>query len=281
MRVDRIEAAPGLKTAVAVTGLLAAVTFGGLLLFTVGEGAAIFMGGSVVVGAVLTAALAGQNVARAVLAAVSLTLVTSALIGGYGVAQVVVALTGGGEGPPAPRPDPVLLKAANDKIDAETDTLAFRLELDERELNAVLQDALAEADNPFRRVTVDITNRAGDPGRLAFVGEFKKGGLDVVGTLETIVIAGSVDVKIIEVEVGMFTVPGIARSALEDMIGDLADFQASLAEDGADVQDIQIGDDRIVIMGTNRGAGDVDASSVVAAIADRVNLGLPEEIEPM
>ena len=75
MRVDRIEAAPGLKTAVAVTGLLAAVTFGGLLLFTVGEGAAIFMGGSVVVGAVLTAALAGQNVARAVLAAVSLTLV--------------------------------------------------------------------------------------------------------------------------------------------------------------------------------------------------------------
>jgi lysophospholipase L1-like esterase len=174
-----------------------------------------------------------------------------------------------------------VLSSATDKIDSQMDSGAFRLELTEMELNAVLQDALAEAENPFRRVTVDITNSVGDPGRLDFVGEFKEGRLDVNGTLETIVDAGSLDVKIIDVEVGMFTVPGLARSALEDMIADLADLQTSLAEEGADVQDIEIGDDRIVVTGINRGDGDIDSSAVVAAIAGRVDLGQPEEIEPI
>ena len=103
------------------------------------------------------------------------------------------------------------MSSANEKIDDEKDKSAFRLVLSESELNAVLQDALAEADNPFRRVTVDITNASGDPGRLDFIGEFKEGRLNVHGTLETIVTAGSLDVRILDIEVGMFTVPGIAR----------------------------------------------------------------------
>ena len=94
MRVDRVEAPAGLKSAVAVTGLIAAVTAGGLLLFTVGEGAAIVLGLTIVVSAVLTAALGGQNVARAVLAALALTVAASVVIGGYGAAQIVVALRG-------------------------------------------------------------------------------------------------------------------------------------------------------------------------------------------
>ena len=280
MRVDRVEAPAGLKSAVAVTGLIAAVTAGGLLLFTVGEGAAIVLGLTIVVSAVLTAALGGQNVARAVLAALALTVAASVVIGGYGAAQIIVALRGGNSGPPAPRPDSVLLSSANEKIDDEKDKSAFRLVLSESELNAVLQDALAEADNPFRRVTVDITNASGDPGRLDFIGEFKEGRLNVHGILETIVTAGSLDVRILDIEVGMFTVPGIARSALEDMIGDLADLQTSLAKDGADVQDIQIGDDQIVVTGTNRGDGIVDTAAVVAAIANRVDLGTPVDLEP-
>ena len=190
MRIDRIEAPPGLKTAVAVTGLLAAVATGGLLLFTLGEGAAIVLGGSILVAAVLTAALAGQNVARAVLTGLALTLVTSVAIGGYGALQIVTALMGGSDAPPAPRPDPAVLSAANEKIDREAASDAFRLELTESELNAVLQEALAEADNPFRRVTVDIANAMGEPGRLEFVGEFKEGRLDVSGTLETTVSSG-------------------------------------------------------------------------------------------
>ena len=64
------------------------------------------------------------------------------------------------------------------------------------------------------------------------------------------------------------------------MIGDLADLQTSLAEDGADVQDIQIGDDQIVVTGTNRGDGIVDTAAVVAAIANRVDLGTPVDLEP-
>ena len=280
MRQDRTNAGPGLKTAVAVVGLLGAVTTAGLLLFTLGPGAAIILGGTVLLAGILTAALAGRNVARGVLSALFLVLVTSAGVIAYGVAQIVLAFTGGSDGLPAPRPDAAVLRRASEKLEAEGEAAAFRLDLSEEELNAVLQDALAEADNPFRRVTVDITNKAGEPGRLEFLGEFKNGSLDVAGTLETTVEAGRLGVEILRVEVGMFTVPGVARSALEDMIGDLADLQTSLAAEGADVQDIVIGDDHFVITGTNRGDGVVDSSAVVSAIAANVDFGQPDPIEP-
>lgn len=279
MREDRKDAPPGLKSTLGVVGLLAAAVTGGLVLFTLGEGPAILFGGSILIGVILTAALGGRNVAIAALAAASVLLAVTSAITLYGIAQIAVALTGSDDAP-APRPDPALLAQATEKIDAESDQFAFRLELTEEELNAVLQDALAEADNPFRRVTVDITNALDDEGRLDFLGEFKDGRLDVNGTLETRVRGGRLDVEILEIEVGMFTVPGVARSALEDMIGDLADLQASLAEEGADVQDIEIGDDRIVVTGTNRSDGVIDSSSVVSAIAGRVDLGAPEELEP-
>ena len=281
MRADRVSAGQGLKTAVAVVGLLAGAATGGLLLFTLGEGAAIVIGGTILISAILTAVLAGRDVARGVLAALSVVLVASAAVTVYGVAQIVFAFTGSGDGPPAPRPDAAVLRRATEKIEAEGEAAAFRLDLTEEELNAVLQDALAEADNPFRRVTVDITNNLGEPGRLDFLGEFRNGSLDVQGTLETTVEAGRLSVEILEVEVGMFTVPGIARSALEDMIGDLADLQSSLADEGADVQDIVIGDDHLVVTGTNRGDGAVDSSAVVSAIAANVDFGQPDAIEPL
>lgn len=279
MRADTQTAGPGLKTTVGVVGLLAAATTAALLLFTVGAGAAIIMGGTILVTAVLTAALAGRNVAIAVLSAASVALAVSSLVTLYGVAQIVLAFTGG-DGSPAPRPDPVLLDQATTKIQAGAAETAFRLELSEEELNAVLQNALAEANNPFRTVAVDITNAVGEKGRLDFVGEFKDGLLDINGTLATQVTGGKVGIEILDIEVGMFTVPGVARSALEDMIADLADLQAALAEEGADVQDVVIGNDRIVVTGTNRGDGAVDASSVIAAISDRVDLGSPSTIEP-
>ena len=279
MRDDRKIAAPGLKSALAVTGLLAAAVTGGLVLFTLGEGPAIVFGGSILVGVILTAALGGRNVAIAALAAASILLAITSVITFYGVAQIAVALTGGDD-TPAPRPDPVVLAQATEKIESEADRIAFRLDLTEEELNAVLQDALAEAGNPFRRVIVDITNVSGEDGRLEFIGEFKDGRLDINGTLKTKVTSGRLDVEILEVEVGMFTVPGLARSALEDMIADLADLQSSLAEEGADVQDIVIGDDRVVVTGTNRSDGVIDSSDVVTAIASRVDLGGPGGIDP-
>ena len=279
MREDRRNAAPGLKTAVGVTGLLAAVTTGGLLLFTIGEGAGIFVGIAILLGSVLAAALAGRNVAGAVLAVLAVTLAVSGGITLWGVSQIVLAFAADA-GPAAPRPNAVVLESATAKLVAQADLSAFRLELTEAELNAVLQDALAEADNPFRRVTVDITNDVDEDGRLDIMGEFRNGRLDVEGTLTTRVKSGRLDVEILRIEVGMFKVPGVARSALEDMIADLADLQTSLAEEGADVQDIVIGDDRIVVTGTNRSDGAIDSSAVVDAIAARVDLGSPDPIEP-
>jgi lysophospholipase L1-like esterase len=43
---------------------------------------------------------------------------------------------------------------------------------------------------------------------------------------------------------------------------------------------VVIGNDRIVVTGTNRGDGAVDASLVIAAISDSVDLGSPGTIEP-
>ncbi len=279
MREDRRASSPQLKSALGVVGLFASLATGTLVLLTLGQGPAIVFGGSLLVGVVLTTALAGRKVAISALITVSAILAVTSAITIYGVFQIASAIWMSGDNRAIPPPDPLLLAQATEKIDAESDEFAFMLELTEEELNAVLQDALAEANNPFRRVTVDITNAVGEDGLLNFIGEFKEGQLDVNGTLGIKATAGQLDIEILEIEIGMFTVPGIARSALEEMISDIADLQASLAAEGADVQNIVIGDDRVVITGINR-SGDINLSAVVSAIADRVDLGDSEEIEP-
>jgi len=129
------------------------------------------------------------------------------------------------------------LAAAESKLDSSEGSSAFQIELTEAELNAVLQDALSTGNNPFARVTIDITNATGDPGRVDFIGVFKNGSLEAVGTLSAEVVAGSLQLEILEVDVGIFSMPAVAQGAVEDMITDLADLEAVKAQNISAIRD--------------------------------------------
>ena len=107
---------------------------------------------------------------------------------------------------------------------------------------------------------------------MDFVGVFKNGSLEAAGTLSTEVVAGSLQLEIIDVDVGIFSMPAVAQGAVEDMITDLADLEAALAEEGADVQSIVIGDDRAVITGTQRNGAKIDPAAVLAALGEGADL---------
>ncbi len=263
------------RAALVFVGLFASLAAALLALLLWGEfPAAIVL--VLIVGAVAAlASFASPSVERIALFGLSAVLIGSIAVLGVGIAQIAAALLADQTGPPEPA-DPALLFLADEKIEAAAADPAFRLELTEDELNAVLQDALAETDTPFRRVSIVITNDIGDPGRIDFEGVFKSGDLSVNGTLEAEVVSGTIDLEIVDVDVGLFTVPGVGRSAIEDMIESVADLEAAIAEEGADIQEITIGAHAIVITGVNPGGGDINAEKVLESFGDLD----PESIEP-
>jgi lysophospholipase L1-like esterase len=181
--------------------------------------------------------------------------------------------------------DPLALAAAQQKIgDFDADG-AFRLELTEDEIQAVIQDGLSDAESPLARITVDIVD--GDPsGVLTFAGEFKNGELSATGSVTATLVAGAVQVEIIDLDLGAVTLPGIAQGAIEDLVASVADLNSALTENRADVQAIDIGNDRIVIVGT-QGSGAVLTSDALladlqaqAAVAGGGGSPPPEQLGP-
>jgi lysophospholipase L1-like esterase len=248
-------------------GLFAALGTGLLMLFTIGEGGALLVAAAILAGAIAVSVAAGPTVERVAVVVLGIVLVASIAVIGFGVARILAVISAGTSGPAAP-PDPVVLSVAEAKIEASTSQSAFQLELTEAELTAVLQRALASSPSPFRAVTIDITNDVGDPGRIRFDGDFKEGDLGVGGTVGAKVTDGRLSLEVIELDVGMFTVPGVARRAVEDMITSLTDFEAAIAAEGADVQQIVIGNDRLVVTGVHRSDHPVDAATVLSRLGD-------------
>jgi lysophospholipase L1-like esterase len=264
-----------------VLGVVTAVTASALALFTIGDFAALAVFVIILGGAVATALSHRRGLGRAVLGVLVVVLIGSIAIAGYGAAQILAVVASPGTGTAAPA-DQVALAAAESKLRGSEESTAFRLELTEAELNAVLQDALSTGNNPFARVTVDITNATRDPGRVDFVGVFKNGSLEAAGTLSAEVVDGRLQLAILDVDVGIFSMPAVARGAVEDMISDLADLEAALAAEGADVQSILIGNDRVVVTGTQRNGVALDPAAVLATLGEGANLaagGVPIEAQ--
>lgn len=164
---------------------------------------------------------------------------------------------------PADPADPAALAAAEGKIAAFDADGAFRLELTEGEIEAVIQNGLSDARSPLARVRIDIVD--GDPdGRLTFSGDFKSGGLSVTGAATARLVAGAVEVKIVDLDLGSVRLPGLAEGAIADLVESVADLNSALAENRADVQAITLGDDRIVIVGT-QGGGELLTSGALLA----------------
>jgi lysophospholipase L1-like esterase len=250
-----------------VVGILAALSAGALALLTVGESYALATAATVAVTSVVIAFSASVRLARGILVLLILTLAGTLTISAYGTIQVLAALAGSQSGPVEPA-DASMLAEAERKIDQSVIDKTFRIELTESELNAVLQDSLAETDTPFSRISVDIRNEVGEPALIGFAGNFKNGRLQVDGELTASTAGGQLELELVSADVGMFTMPGIARDAVEDMIGRVADLNRALAEEGADVQSVVIGGDSIVVTGVATGEGEIDAGVLLAGFGD-------------
>jgi lysophospholipase L1-like esterase len=225
--------------------------------------------------AVLATAIYGLVAPRGVVTVIGLVMVGLFVASGAFIAwqtvTVVSALTGT-EGPADPA-DPVYLAAAEEKIDDIDDSGGFRLELTEDEIQAVIQDGLEDPDSPLRRVTIDILDPDADDkqGTLTFTGEFKEGNIDVDGAVTATLDAGAVEIEVVEVDLGMLTMPGLAEGAIEDLVESVADLNTTLAENQAAVQSITIGDDRVVITGVQGDGELVTSESLLAGLQEQAN----------
>lgn len=262
-----------LRVGIILFGVLAALAAGGLALFTIGENYAMAMAATILITSVIIAFTASALLGRVILIVLIMTLAGSLTIGAFGAIQVLAALAGNQTGPADP-PDPDMLAAAESKIDQSIEDTTFHVELTESELNAVLQDSLTEVATPFQRITVDILNAVGDPALIGFVGDFRNGRLTVEGELTAETSGGQLHLELIKADVGMFTMPGIARDAVEDMIGRVADLNHALAEEGADVQEVVIGDNAIVVTGVSSGDRPINAGVLLDSFGNLAQLGI-------
>lgn len=250
-----------------IFGVLAAVFAGAAVLFKFGELLAILVF-LIVLGLSIYGLFASRSVLRGILAGLVVVLVGSAAFVGFGILQLVQALTDT-DGPVDP-PDPVALASADAKVDEIKDSVAFRLELDEQEMTAYVLDGLqGEEDNPLQTVSLDVVDGSdGEQGRLLFDAEFKSGGVGASGAVSVKLEMGAVQVDLDDISVGAFEMPGLAENALEDLLDRIADFNTTLAEAEADVQAVTLGDDRLVIVGTQLGTDLLSSQSLLTGLQE-------------
>ncbi len=148
----------------------------------------------------------------------------------------------------------------------------------EAEIQAVIQNGLTEAETPLARIQVDIVDGVPD-GTMRFRGDFKNGELEMAGEVAAVLTSGRVQIELVSLDIGNLAAPGLAGGAIEDLVESLADLNGILAENRADVQSVTLGDDRLVVTGTQAG-GDVLTASALLDYLMIQAAGLATAIEP-
>ena len=188
----------------------------------------------------------------------------SAVISGYQLFSALTDTSG-----PADAPNAADLASANAKLDAVDDDAGFRIELTEAELTAVLQEAVADSDDtPIRAITLDVVDGDDGNGTLKFEVHFKSGSITGDGEVGAKLEAGALEIEIIDVGIGNLTLPGVATGAIEDIIDTVLDVNERLAENKADIQAIEIGSDRVLIVGTQGDGELLTSGDLLNAIAE-------------
>jgi lysophospholipase L1-like esterase len=264
------RAPTSLKVATSLLGVLVGLMVGAIVFFTVDEriGLATFAGIAAL--AFLVTALAPAPVLWATLVA-ELAVITWAGWYMVGEARAVLTALSTTEGPVAPA-DAGSLATAEERIGAANAETAFRLELTEEEITAVIQDELAEIEQPLRSIDVDIVDGPTPAeGTAEFTGRFKSGDYLAAGSIGIEVSAGVIRLEVLSLDLGSVHLPGFARGAVADYIDQLLEgveeVNALLAEAEVDVQSITIGDDRLVITGLQRGGSPVTSTSLLEDLA--------------
>lgn len=256
------------KASVFVLGVLAALLTG-FTIATVAGDIAGYVVATLLLVIAIAAFFAPPDILKGMLVVVVVALVGGAGIAAWGATTVVSALsdTSG----PVSEPDANDLAAADAKIDAIEDDVAFRLELTEAELRAYTLDALRdESDNPIEDITYDVRAGSSDNGgELAFEAELKSGGTTADGAVSASLENGSVQIEIIEVGLGAFAVPQLAEGAIEGLVERVGDFNSLLMERRADVQAISFTDDTVIIVGTQSGTNLITEDSFLTGFAEQ------------
>ena len=251
-------------------GMLALLAAALAALFTVGTIVAVAVV-VVIAAATVYGVRVGGGIARGVLAGQGVVLVASLAFMGITAFQIVQALgdTSGEVDPP----NAAALASANAKLDGVEGFGGFSVTLTQDELVAVLQDTLREADsNPIRSVELTIVDPTPDaPGVVDFTINFKGGGLSGNGSVAASLDAGRIELEVRDVTLGNLALPGIARGAVNDLVDTVLDLNERLADVGADVQLLEIGQGRVLIVGAQAGGDLLTASSLLTAIADNAS----------
>jgi len=273
----RVEPHPGARVASVFFGLTGALLAATIVLVRTGSTAATIAVAVVVFVVAIYGAVGASRAASRGIATVMFLLTVAAA--GWLVVQALALYRAffDTDGPADPA-DPVSLASAEDKIAAFDTSGSFRIELTEDEIEAVIQNGLSEADSPLARVEIDIVD--GDPdGALRFSGEFKSGGMEASGEITARLVAGTVQVELVDLDLGALTVPGIAEGAVEDLVESIADLNEILVENRADVQAIVLADDRMLVTGTQAG-GEVLTSAALLADLQEQAAAATESVEP-
>ena len=251
-----------MRAAVVIFGILGALVAGIAALLLLGDTLGILV-------AVLlfATAIAAIFVDRSVLK-VLLGVVLVAFVGGLAVIGWLVALLVGiGSGGDVIPADPVALASAQAKIDAVDDAAAFRLELTEEEMTAYILDGLADNENnPLNAVILDVVDRPGEPGIVEFEADFQGSGADGSGSVSAELVNGEIKIELIDLGIGPFDVPGLAKGAIEDLIEEVGDLNKTLAENGANIQSIEIGNDRVIVTGTQVSTDLITSGTLLAGL---------------
>lgn len=258
-----------MKALTVLLGLPAALVAGVIVFFTYGE----IVGVAVLVVWLILLFISVAVMPRAALALIAVMQLLVVVGGGLFITdqarRIITALTTT-DGPVDPA-DATALAGAEQGIDQAMGEAGFRLELHETEITAMVQDGLVESDAPLRKVTIDIvdTTTAG-VGRIDFLGEFKSGTMTVRGSVETRIEAGAVQVEVISLEMGALNLPSIGQNAMEEAIDGLlervSDVNSLLADSGAEVQSVVIGNDRLVVTGVRDSGTLITSETLLAGI---------------
>ena len=251
-------------------GVVAAVVAGALALFTFGEVVAAAVA-IVLLALAIYGLFAPRPIAGLLSAVFPIIAITAISYGGFNAYNVYTALTDE-DGPTDPA-DPAALASARAAIDAIEDQAGFRLELTQEEITAHLLDGLAGQDTPVQRITVSITGGDDDDprGRVGFDAQFKSGSLTASGSVSYELVAGAIEIDILDLDIGAFTVPGAVRGAIEDIIDTVIDINETLAENRASIQLVELSDGLLVIVGTQAGGELLTSAVLLSALRDNAS----------
>lgn len=257
-----------------VLSLFAAAAAGGLAALTIAPPVGIAVA-VVAVGAGI-AAQATEGPPRR---AIGLTLLATVLLAGSYLAITTIDLvqavtqTDG----PAATPDPALLDTATAKLEGVDGAGAFRLELTEPELQAVIQDGIASnPDLPVSSLDLDLRQATQD---VAYEARFKTTPITARGTAEVTLDSRGINLALGTLDFGPVSVPGVARSAIQSVLGGMTDLNAALESEGTVVQDIRVADDRLIVIGTRAGEP-LTGGQLLAAIRQQAAGGTDQVTAP-